>query len=54
MNILGPEYNVGCKLQKKQGGRIGMSLDAKWFEPMTDCDEDRDAARRAMDFGIGW
>ncbi|KAL3522201.1 hypothetical protein ACH5RR_015035 [Cinchona calisaya] len=43
------------KYQMDQKGKIGITLVTHWFEPH-DCDsqKDKDAAKRALDFSLGW
>lgn len=40
------------EFRMKQGGTIGITLDAFWFEPMTNTTEDIDAAERRMQFSV--
>lgn len=43
------------EFQKRQGGRMGITLDTSWPEPKdADSAEDREASERAMQFYIGW
>ncbi|KAK6117129.1 hypothetical protein DH2020_049174 [Rehmannia glutinosa] len=37
-----------------QGGNIGITVNSTFFEPLNDTKEDREAARRAADFRLGW
>lgn len=40
--------------QHKQKGRIGIPLNCDWREPLTDKNEDIEAAERALEFYLGW
>lgn len=37
-----------------QNGRIGITNNCDWREPLTDSTEDREAAQRALEFFLGW
>lgn len=40
--------------QPKQGGQIGLSLVGQYYEPYSSSPHDTAAAKRAMDFELGW
>ncbi|KAJ0031479.1 hypothetical protein Pint_14011 [Pistacia integerrima] len=42
------------KYQTKQLGKIGLSLVGQYYEPYSDSEDDKLAAKRAMDFDLGW
>ncbi|RMG59499.1 MAG: beta-glucosidase [Bacteroidetes bacterium] len=42
------------QFQARQGGRIGITNNADWREPLTDSAEDKAAAERALEFFLGW
>ncbi|XP_022871416.1 beta-glucosidase-like [Olea europaea var. sylvestris] len=55
--ILSHAYAVDIyrrKYQESQGGTIGMTNCIQWYEPLTDSQEDQDAATRGNDFMLGW
>lgn len=41
-------------IQKKQGGSIGIVMNAMWLEPISDSWEDKLAAERAQSFYMNW
>lgn len=43
-----------CILQAEQGGQIGLSLVGQYYVPHSNSLHDKKAARRAMDFELGW
>ena len=45
-----PFMSIGPKYQTQQGGRIGISNNCDWREPLTDSDKDKAAAERALEF----
>ena len=42
------------KYQAAQGGRIGITNNCDWREPLTDSAEDRAAAQRSLEFYLAW
>ncbi|KAL3650726.1 hypothetical protein CASFOL_007129 [Castilleja foliolosa] len=42
------------RFQTHQKGKIGITLVTHWFVPFSDTDDDKKAAKRAMDFMLGW
>ncbi|KAJ6793814.1 beta-glucosidase 31-like isoform X1 [Iris pallida] len=42
------------KYQAEQGGRVGITILAVWFEPFTDSPKDVDIANKLKEFHIGW
>eukprot|EP00249_Psilotum_nudum_P025511 c30054_g1_i1 orf=231-1817(+) len=42
------------KYKPQQSGNIGITLDSKWYEPLTGSTNDIAAANRSLDFELGW
>lgn len=42
------------KYQAEQRGRIGITVNSRWYEPYTDTKEDAGAAQRCIEFELGW
>jgi beta-galactosidase len=42
------------KYQHKYGGKISLALNCDWREPLTQKEQDADAAQRALEFSLGW
>jgi beta-glucosidase len=42
------------KYQARQKGRIGITNNCDWREPLSDLDSDKAAAQRALEFFLGW
>lgn len=42
------------RYQSTQKGKIGITLNSDWNEPLTDSQEDREAAQRYQEFMLGW
>ncbi|XP_022873098.1 beta-glucosidase-like isoform X1 [Olea europaea var. sylvestris] len=42
------------RYQAHQGGKIGVTNVAQWYEPLTDTIADKEAASRGLDFMLGW
>lgn len=42
------------EFQARQGGKIGITNNCDWREPMTDAPADKDAAQRALEFFLAW
>ncbi|KAH0985854.1 hypothetical protein GBA52_013031 [Prunus armeniaca] len=47
-------YGAWLSPKKKQGGSIGMVMNAVWFEPISNSLEDKLAAERAQSFYMNW
>ncbi|MCO5614542.1 hypothetical protein L7F22_068825 [Adiantum nelumboides] len=45
-------YNTKFRAQQK--GKVGIALDSEWGEPLTNSQEDREAAQRHLEFQLGW
>ncbi|ERN09276.1 beta-glucosidase 24 isoform X1 [Amborella trichopoda] len=43
-----------AKYKEAQKGIIGITLNSNWYLPFSDSNDDQTAARRAIDFNIGW
>ncbi|KAJ0082214.1 hypothetical protein Patl1_11080 [Pistacia atlantica] len=51
---IGVDLTVSVKLQREQGGSIGIVLHAAWFEPISNSTADKLAAERSQSFFMNW